>query len=46
MAVAQTEFGTLTILGAPRHNHIGTVRTVFGEQSKQQIDPYPWQVSL
>uniref|UniRef100_A0A3Q3H1L5 Uncharacterized protein n=1 Tax=Kryptolebias marmoratus TaxID=37003 RepID=A0A3Q3H1L5_KRYMA len=43
MAVAETEFGTLTILGAPRYKHRGAVMTVYRERLSQQIDPYQRQ---
>lgn len=46
MAVAKTRQGTLTVLGAPRYNHIGIVMAVDDRQKSQQIDPSRWQVSF
>lgn len=46
MAIAQTESGTLTVVGAPRYKHRGAVMTVFREKLRQQIDPIQQQVSF
>ncbi|KAG7227828.1 hypothetical protein INR49_013622 [Caranx melampygus] len=43
MAVAKTRQGTLTVVGAPRHNHIGIVMAVDSRQNSQIIDPSRWQ---
>ena len=46
MAVAKVSDGSLTIIGAPRYQHKGVVRTVQGERTKQIIVPYQWQVGI
>ncbi|KAM4715237.1 integrin alpha-M-like [Anableps anableps] len=43
MAVAQTSYGPLTIIGAPRNQHKGLVLTVFSERIRDQIIPYQSQ---
>ncbi|KAF7204498.1 integrin alpha-M isoform X1 [Nothobranchius furzeri] len=43
MAVAPTQSGMLTVLGAPRYKHRGVVITVFRDDFHQQINPYPEQ---
>ncbi|XP_072228952.1 integrin alpha-M-like isoform X1 [Leuresthes tenuis] len=43
MAVAKVSDGSLTIIGAPRYQHKGLVRTVQGETTKQTIVPHQWQ---
>ncbi|XP_017166336.1 integrin alpha-M-like isoform X2 [Poecilia reticulata] len=43
MAVAKTNDGPLTILGAPRNEHKGFVMTVFKEQLRDQIRPVEQQ---
>ncbi|XP_072229021.1 uncharacterized protein [Leuresthes tenuis] len=43
MAVAKVSDGSLTIIGAPRYQHKGLVRTVQGERTKQTILPHQWQ---
>ncbi|XP_043959271.1 integrin alpha-M-like [Gambusia affinis] len=43
MAVAKTNYGPLTILGAPRNQHKGLVMTVFNEQQRDQIRPFERQ---
>lgn len=45
MAIAKTRRSTLTVVGAPRHNHIGIVMAVTEWQTRQIIDPSRWQVS-
>ncbi|KAF7204497.1 integrin alpha-M [Nothobranchius furzeri] len=44
MAVATSESGILTILGAPRYKHRGLVRIVYKVTTKQEIHPYPEQI--
>ncbi|XP_014831786.1 PREDICTED: integrin alpha-X-like [Poecilia mexicana] len=43
MAVAKTNDGPLTILGAPRNEHKGVVMTAFKEQPKDEIRPVEQQ---
>uniref|UniRef100_A0A096M7H2 VWFA domain-containing protein n=1 Tax=Poecilia formosa TaxID=48698 RepID=A0A096M7H2_POEFO len=43
MAVAKTNDGPLTILGAPRNQHKGVVMTAFNEQLRDQIRPFESQ---
>ncbi|XP_023196454.1 integrin alpha-M-like [Xiphophorus maculatus] len=43
MAVAKTNNGPLTILGAPRNQHKGVVMTVFNEKLEDQIRPFQSQ---
>uniref|UniRef100_A0A3B3Y388 VWFA domain-containing protein n=1 Tax=Poecilia mexicana TaxID=48701 RepID=A0A3B3Y388_9TELE len=43
MAVAKTNHGPLTILGAPRNQHKGVVMTAFNEQLRDQIRPFESQ---
>ncbi|XP_014870615.1 integrin alpha-X-like isoform X2 [Poecilia latipinna] len=43
MAVAKTNDGPLTILGAPRNEHKGVVMTVFKEQPRDKIRPFKQQ---
>ncbi|XP_075312870.1 integrin alpha-M-like isoform X1 [Odontesthes bonariensis] len=43
MAVATVSAGSLTIIGAPRYQHKGVVRTVQNEITKQTIVPNQWQ---
>uniref|UniRef100_A0A665UIS3 Integrin alpha-M-like n=1 Tax=Echeneis naucrates TaxID=173247 RepID=A0A665UIS3_ECHNA len=42
MTVANTQRGILTVLGAPRYNHIGIVIAVDAEQNPQKINPFLW----
>lgn len=46
MAVAKAQFGTLTIVGAPRYQHRGVVITVYQNRLDQMIDPAVWQVCV
>lgn len=46
MAVAETKYGSLTVLGAPRYKHRGAVITVYREDHLKIIDPYPHQVGM
>uniref|UniRef100_H2THW5 Integrin alpha-X-like n=1 Tax=Takifugu rubripes TaxID=31033 RepID=H2THW5_TAKRU len=43
MAVAKTAGGSLTIVGAPRYRHIGTVIAVQTPKMYEKINPYPKQ---
>ncbi|XP_054913750.1 integrin alpha-X-like [Poeciliopsis prolifica] len=43
MAVAKTNDGPLTILGAPRNQNKGVVKTVFNEQLRDEIRPFESQ---
>ncbi|XP_017166338.1 integrin alpha-D-like [Poecilia reticulata] len=45
MAVAKTNAGPLTILGAPRNQHKGFVMTVFNEAQEDQIRPFQSQMA-
>uniref|UniRef100_A0A096LWE9 VWFA domain-containing protein n=1 Tax=Poecilia formosa TaxID=48698 RepID=A0A096LWE9_POEFO len=44
MAVAKTNDGPLTILGAPRNQHKGFVMTAFNERPRDEIRPFERQV--
>lgn len=44
MAIAQTQQGLLTIVGAPRYKHQGLVLAVEARGTSQRIQPYPKQV--
>lgn len=44
MAVANTMYGTLTIVGAPRYKHRGAVMVVHQNVLSETIDPFRWQV--
>ncbi|KAM8876197.1 integrin alpha-M-like isoform 2-T2 [Synchiropus picturatus] len=45
MAVAQTPYGQVTVVGAPRYDHRGIVVAVqYG--SEQIIDPYKWEYMI
>lgn len=44
MAIAKTQQGLLTIVGAPRHEHQGLVLVVKASGSYKMIDPNPKQV--
>ncbi|XP_062297981.1 integrin alpha-M-like [Scomber scombrus] len=47
MAVANTWYGPLTILGAPRYRHRGIVMSVFKRHRQTQtIDPFNWQFKI
>lgn len=46
MAVAQTAGGSLTIVGAPRYQHIGTVIAARTSNTYKKINPYPKQVCV
>lgn len=46
MAVAQTAGGSLTIVGAPRYQHIGTVIAARTSNMYKKINPYPKQVCV
>lgn len=43
MAVANTMYGTLTIVGAPRYKHRGAVMVVHQNVLSETIDPFRWQ---
>ncbi|XP_014874749.1 integrin alpha-X-like, partial [Poecilia latipinna] len=43
MAVAKTNYGPLTILGAPRNQHKGVVMTAFNERPRDEIRPFEQQ---
>ncbi|XP_014833771.1 PREDICTED: integrin alpha-X-like [Poecilia mexicana] len=43
MAVAKTNYGPLTILGAPRNQHKGFVMTAFNERPRDEIRPFERQ---
>ncbi|XP_037546808.1 integrin alpha-M-like [Nematolebias whitei] len=44
MAIAETKYGSLTVVGAPRYKHRGAVITVYREDRQKIIDPYPHQI--
>lgn len=46
MAVAKTAGGSLTIVGAPRYRHIGTVIAAQTSNVYKKINPYPKQVCV
>ncbi|KAM9837953.1 integrin alpha-M-like [Aulostomus maculatus] len=46
MAVANTQFATLTIVGAPRYKHRGIVMAVYKNVFEQTIDPFKWQFQI
>uniref|UniRef100_A0A3Q3GEV9 Integrin alpha-M-like n=1 Tax=Labrus bergylta TaxID=56723 RepID=A0A3Q3GEV9_9LABR len=43
MAVAETRQGSLTIVGAPRHGHVGAVMAIQENNAEQMIDPTKYQ---
>ncbi|KAM6897891.1 integrin alpha-M-like [Xenentodon cancila] len=43
MAIANTQYGTLTVVGAPRYEHKGGVEIVLGETLRQRIEPHTSQ---
>ncbi|KAM7370811.1 hypothetical protein PAMP_010331 [Pampus punctatissimus] len=46
MAVAKTQSGTLTVVGAPRYQHRGIVVSVFKNSLDQTIDSFRWQFQI
>ncbi|XP_071395803.1 integrin alpha-M-like [Centroberyx affinis] len=44
MAIAKTQNGILTIVGAPRYDHRGIVMAL--STTNQKIDPFPWQFQI
>lgn len=46
MAVAKTAGGSLTIVGAPRYRHVGTVIAARASNVYKKINPYPKQVCV